>query len=174
MVTFNRPRRSNRFERHPRRAVTLLEVLVVIFIMGIGLLALLTLFPLGALSLAQSVNDDRAGAIAIRAQALHGAGADLLERTNEFIADSLISGPDCQRTAALTGEYQELAREAKGIEADLLKLQQALKLTPKAQRQIDQLLVQIRAIQRTLRSLAAILSLLDCSNGQPPGDVQSP
>ena len=171
MVTFNGSRRSNRFHRHPRRAVTLLEVLVVIFIMGVGLLVLLTLFPLGALSLARSVKDDRADAIALRAQALNDAGADLLERTNEFITDSLTSGVDCQRTAALKAEYQELADEAKSIEADLLKLQQALKPTPKAQKQIDQLLVQIRAIQRTLRALAAILSLLDCSNGQTPDDM---
>ena len=49
---------------HRRNAVTLVEVLVAIFIMGIGLMALLTLFPLGALSMAKAVRDDRAAAIA--------------------------------------------------------------------------------------------------------------
>src|SRR6266478_2561766 len=44
-----------------RPATTLVEVLVAIFVMGIGLLALLTLFPLGALSMAQAIKDDRAG-----------------------------------------------------------------------------------------------------------------
>src|SRR5947209_185623 len=44
-----------------RRGVTLTEVLVAIFIMGIGLLALLVLFPLGALTMAQAVKDDRTG-----------------------------------------------------------------------------------------------------------------
>ncbi len=45
----------------PRRsAVTLVEVLVAIFIMAIGLLALLTLFPLGMLRMAQAIRDDRA------------------------------------------------------------------------------------------------------------------
>jgi hypothetical protein len=42
-----------------RSGTTLIEVLVSIFVMGIGLLALLTLFPLGALSMAQAIRDDR-------------------------------------------------------------------------------------------------------------------
>src|SRR5262245_42381387 len=46
-----------------RRGVTLLEVLTAIFIMGVGLLAILTLFPLGALSMAEAVRSDRAAAI---------------------------------------------------------------------------------------------------------------
>src|SRR5262245_40260831 len=41
--------------------VTLIEVLVAIFITGVGLLALLVLFPLGASEMAQSVRDDRTG-----------------------------------------------------------------------------------------------------------------
>jgi hypothetical protein len=39
----------------------LTEVLVAIFVMAIGLLALLTLFPIGALSMAQAIRDDRTG-----------------------------------------------------------------------------------------------------------------
>jgi len=46
-----------------RPGVTLVEVLVAIMITGIGLLALLTLFPLGALEMAQSFKDDRCGHI---------------------------------------------------------------------------------------------------------------
>jgi prepilin-type N-terminal cleavage/methylation domain-containing protein len=42
-----------------RAGVTLIEVLIAIFIMAIGLLALLTLFPMGALSMAQALRDDR-------------------------------------------------------------------------------------------------------------------
>jgi prepilin-type N-terminal cleavage/methylation domain-containing protein len=41
--------------------VTLIEVLAAIFIMGVGLLAMLTLFPVGALSMRRSINEDRAG-----------------------------------------------------------------------------------------------------------------
>jgi hypothetical protein len=42
-----------------RSGATLTEVLVAIFVMAIGLLALLTLFPLGALSMAQAIKDNR-------------------------------------------------------------------------------------------------------------------
>jgi hypothetical protein len=41
--------------------VTLIEVLATISVTGVGLLALLTLFPTGALEMAQAVKDDRAG-----------------------------------------------------------------------------------------------------------------
>jgi prepilin-type N-terminal cleavage/methylation domain-containing protein len=42
-----------------RPGVTLLEVLIAIFIMGIGLLALLALFPLGAATMTQAMRDAR-------------------------------------------------------------------------------------------------------------------
>lgn len=44
-----------------RPGVTLMEVLVAIMIVGVGLLALLTLFPLGALEMARSVQNDKMG-----------------------------------------------------------------------------------------------------------------
>lgn len=53
-----------------RSAATLLEVLVAIFIMGIGLIALLVLFPLGALTMAQAIQRDRAAHAAISASAI--------------------------------------------------------------------------------------------------------
>lgn len=43
-----------------RAGATLIEVLVAIFLMGIGMLALLTLFPIGVLRMAQAINDERA------------------------------------------------------------------------------------------------------------------
>lgn len=43
-----------------RSGITLVEVLVAIFIMGVGLLAILVLFPVGALKMAQAIRDDRA------------------------------------------------------------------------------------------------------------------
>lgn len=46
--------------RHNRRSgVTLMEVLIAIMIMGVGMLAILALFPLGALSMARAIRDDR-------------------------------------------------------------------------------------------------------------------
>jgi hypothetical protein len=54
----------------PRAGLTLVEVLAAIFLMGIGLLALLTLFPLGALNMARAVRDDRAANAGANAAAL--------------------------------------------------------------------------------------------------------
>jgi hypothetical protein len=53
-----------------RDATTLVEVLVAIFVMALGLLTLLTLFPLGALSMAQAIRDDRTAQAAANAAAI--------------------------------------------------------------------------------------------------------
>jgi hypothetical protein len=52
-----------------RAGVTLIEVLVSLFVVALGLLALLTLFPLGALSMAQALKDDRVAQAAANAAA---------------------------------------------------------------------------------------------------------
>jgi type II secretory pathway pseudopilin PulG len=51
-----------------RPAVTLIEVLVAMFIMAIGMLALLVLFPLGALTMGQALKDDRCASAAFMAE----------------------------------------------------------------------------------------------------------
>ncbi len=53
-----------------RKGVTLIEVLAAIFIAGVGLLALMTLFPLGAISMGQAIKDDRCGHIRESAAAI--------------------------------------------------------------------------------------------------------
>jgi hypothetical protein len=53
-----------------RPAATLMEVLVSIFIMGIGLLAILALFPLGAFRMAQAIQDDRAAHLGLNGLAV--------------------------------------------------------------------------------------------------------
>jgi prepilin-type N-terminal cleavage/methylation domain-containing protein len=53
-----------------RSGTTLTEVLVAIFIMAIGLMAVMTLFPVGALSMAQALRDDRAAQAAQNAAAV--------------------------------------------------------------------------------------------------------
>jgi prepilin-type N-terminal cleavage/methylation domain-containing protein len=50
-----------------RRGVTLIEVLAAIFIMGVGLLAILVLFPVGALSMARSLREHQAAVAAATA-----------------------------------------------------------------------------------------------------------
>jgi prepilin-type N-terminal cleavage/methylation domain-containing protein len=59
-----------------RPGVTLVEVLVALFIMAIGMLALLVLFPLGALSMGQALKDDRCTTAAALAEN-HAIAQDL-------------------------------------------------------------------------------------------------
>jgi hypothetical protein len=73
-----------------RSGATLIEVLTAIFVMGIGLLALLALFPLGALSMAQAIKDSRT------AHAAHNALALLEART-------------LHRDGSVTGRYSNPA-----------------------------------------------------------------
>jgi len=53
-----------------RRGITLTEVLVAIFVTGMGLMALMTLFPLGALNMSLAIKDDRASHAAANASAM--------------------------------------------------------------------------------------------------------
>src|SRR6516225_10240407 len=53
-----------------RTGATLVEVLVAIFVMGIGLIAVLALFPLGVIRMAQAIQDGRTGNIALNAEAI--------------------------------------------------------------------------------------------------------
>ena len=61
---------SGRMGLENRGGTTLVEVLVAIFVMAIGLLTLLTLFPLGALNMAQAIQDDRTAHAAKNAEAI--------------------------------------------------------------------------------------------------------
>jgi hypothetical protein len=51
-----------------RPAVTLMEVMIAMFIMAIGMLSLLALFPVGAVSMAQALKDDRCASTAAMAE----------------------------------------------------------------------------------------------------------
>lgn len=53
-----------------RAGLTLVEVLVAMFIMSIGLLAIMTLFPLGLMNYGQAMQDDRVGQAASNAAAI--------------------------------------------------------------------------------------------------------
>lgn len=53
--------------RTSRPGLTLTEALVALFVMALGLLSLLTLFPLGAFQMAQALKDDRTAQTAIQA-----------------------------------------------------------------------------------------------------------
>lgn len=53
-----------------RSGATLVEVLVTIFVMALGLIALLTLFPIGALRMAEAIKDSRTAQAAANANAI--------------------------------------------------------------------------------------------------------
>lgn len=145
---------------HRRAGVTLVEVLVAIFITGVGLLALLTLFPLGALDLAQAVKDDRTARIADDAERMSDAGEELLARTRLFVMVSLVTGVDVKTAADLRVDYEALAEEAAAIEAQLLQFRPSAQ-TPKVTRKVDRLLKEIRAIKRSFGTLASLLRRLE-------------
>lgn len=146
----------------PRRAgVTLLEVLVAIFIAGVGLLALLTLFPVGALNMARAIQDDRAGAVVADAEAFSRTGVELVARTRQFVVVSLVNGAaDPKSVAALRDDYADLLTEAAELESRIAELRQVAK-TPRAKRAVDRLLALLRAIKAGLGAGDELLELLE-------------
>jgi prepilin-type N-terminal cleavage/methylation domain-containing protein len=140
--------------------ITLIEVLVAIFVMGIGLLALLTLFPLGALEMAQAIKDERTGVVAANAVALSEAGKDLVSRTFDFVIASLSNGSaDLQVVAQLSEAYDDLAVQAGHLEVELEELQ-SLFPPPIVQRHVTPLLAQVRSIKQRAGTLVKLLSLV--------------
>ncbi|MBM4068864.1 MAG: prepilin-type N-terminal cleavage/methylation domain-containing protein [Planctomycetes bacterium] len=71
--------------RQARSGMTLIEVLVAIFVMGIGLIALLALFPIGVLRMAQAIQDGRTGHIAKNADAVAAAKGARTDAQLNFI-----------------------------------------------------------------------------------------
>jgi Tfp pilus assembly protein PilV len=150
------------------RGVTLLEVLVAIFVNGVGLLALLTLFPLGALEMAAAIKDDRAGVIAAEAARFSQAGEKVVLDTVDFAHESWLTGAvDPQRARALADELDQLTAQALAIELQIDDLESALP-SPQVQRYTAPLETEIRAIARRIRR---IVRLIDLGLGQPnPSD----
>ena len=146
--------------RDSQAGATLVEVLAAIFIMGLGLLALLTLFPLGALHMAQEIKDDRTGAVAADAAALSEAGQALLLDTGHFVEDSIAQGSvDPVAAAGLRGKYELLKDEADDLEVRLEALRSMFPhqlIEP----HVGPLLGQIHAIKARLKAVIQLLSLL--------------
>ena len=93
--------------------VTLVELLAALMAAGIGLLAILVIFPLGALQLARALKDDRTAAVAAQARDLSETGEALLTRTMGFVQVSMAKGTaDPDETSKLREDYEQLARES--------------------------------------------------------------
>lgn len=150
-----------RSDRMPRRGVTLVEVLVAIFVMGIGLLALLTLFPVGALELAQAINDDRAGKVASDAAIFSEESKKVLEQTRSFVTKTLLTRKvDSNAAEFLRSECQKLSLRAEDLETRLRALRPLI-TEPPTHRLLDSLLVQINAIRQSFDSLTCLLRILE-------------
>jgi hypothetical protein len=152
-----------------RAGITLIEVLFAIFITGIGLLALLVLFPLGVMDLARAIQDDRADKLANDAAVLTDDGRALLERTEDFISDSLANGSaDPQEAAALRMAYEDFDDQAADLQAGLKELK-PLAQTPRVRKQLSLSLSQIKAIRAGAKTMVQLLELLEDSNSSSYG-----
>lgn len=108
-----------------RSGITLVEVLVAIFIMGVGLLAILTLFPVGLLNCRQALRDDRI------VQAASNASSIAIARNIRH--DPLVEGQFSQGNSLVyvDGFYSSLSNQlATGIPRTSITLQNKL-LFPK-------------------------------------------
>src|SRR6185295_17933975 len=124
------------------------------------LLALLTLFPVGALEMAKAIKDDRAGEAAADAVALSDAGQDLLARTRAFVLVSAQNGStDPKIVASLRADYGDLSVQAAELETELRDVR-PLATNPKARLLVDRLLLQIQSIKLSLDALGRLLQLL--------------
>jgi prepilin-type N-terminal cleavage/methylation domain-containing protein len=142
------------------RGVTLLEVLVAIFITGVGLLALLVLFPLGVLNLAQAIKDDRASALAADSAMLSRDGTELLSQTRDFIEDALLAGKaDPQTVSALRLGYEQLEARAAELRRRLRELE-PLAQRPRVRVQLLASLANVQAIETSAAKIATLLESL--------------
>jgi uncharacterized membrane protein len=147
--------------RAPEVGTALVEVLIAILIMGIGLLALLTLFPLGAIEMAQAIRDDRTAAVAADAVALGEAGEELVTRTMDFVKVSLAQGSaDAHMAAQLREDYERLADQTEGLDLRLQELQQAFP-RDEIQPYLGPLLAQLRSIKWRIVAVVHLLSLVE-------------
>jgi hypothetical protein len=135
-------------------------VLAAIFIMGVGLLALLVLFPLGALEMAQVIKDDRAAQAAAAAVDLSERGEEILARTRDFVLVSFANGSaDPKLVVALQADYSDLGQRSAEVEAQLRSVR-PIAPNPRARLLVDRLLLQIRSIKLAIGTVHQLLQLL--------------
>jgi len=147
-------------QRAPQAGTALVEVLIAIYVTGIGLLALLTLFPLGALEMAEAIQDDRTAAVAANARVVSQSGEELVSRTAAFVEASLFNGSvDPDAAAQLREAYERFALEVEDLQIQVEELQQAYP-SEDIQRYLGPLLAQIRSTRLRISRLVQLLSIL--------------
>jgi hypothetical protein len=141
--------------------VTLVEVLVAIFVTGVGLLSMLALFPLGALEMARAIKSDRTALVAAHAVDLGDTGQELVSHTIAFAQISLASGSaDRDEATKLRERYEQLAHESVQMELELVNLQYELPNLP-VRTFTSPLVTQIRSIEQRLARMIQLLAMLE-------------
>jgi hypothetical protein len=99
-----------------RPALTLMETLVAIFIMAIGMLALLTLFPLGALRMEQAIKDERTAQAAVQAIEF----AKMLDLANDPMVRYALTDPNAPVSGGYSPGSGAVAGPSKAVLVDPL------------------------------------------------------
>jgi hypothetical protein len=165
-VAMERPHSSDELRKPPALApdagVILILVLGLLSLLAVvGLTFVMTLFPLGALQMAEDVQDDRTAAIAGEATIFSRDGLELSCRTRDFVLVSLANGSADPDTAGqLRQEYETLALRATDLEARLEELRQVFP-PHQIQRHAGPLLAQIRLIELRVSFTIQLLSLIE-------------
>jgi prepilin-type N-terminal cleavage/methylation domain-containing protein len=157
------------------QGVTLLEVLVAIFITGVGLLALLTLFPLGLVDLAQAIKDDRQSQLHDVADKLVGAAARL-ETSTQQVRGAYATW--LQQQHAPVEQVQAISKTFTSLDDELASISEEVrsrlpsltgadrKLATRVLHLIRNGRSTIRALQQNLRLIRIFQQLLDSVEGQ--------
>lgn len=142
-----------------KAGITLLEVLIVLFITGVGLLSLVALFPTALQNMSQAVQDNRSGHVQQSATALAASVSDASAGVSEFV-DQLQTGKFDAGVLpplleALSADEQEAARLAGEVQAQIQQAQD-----PGERASLHEDLAAIRFIQHLLHRANQRLALI--------------
>jgi prepilin-type N-terminal cleavage/methylation domain-containing protein len=161
--------RSYRKSRPRRSGVTLLEVLIAIFILGVGLVSLATLFPIGLTRLANAARNSRSALLRPIADDIVKVRDDVAASTNDALAD-LLQGD----TAQADGHAKQFAVHEAQLAALIQKIRQVRPnlQDPKDRLLADRALRELARWQRTVREVKesfAVLAEWERQKSNPPG-----
>lgn len=145
--------------RRDAAGITLLEVLVALFVAGVGLLSLLALFPTALQNMSQAVQDNRSGHVQQSAATLADSVSDTTAGISDFVAQLETGKFDAgllpPLLEALGAEEEEAARLAAEVQA---QAQLAVDVGERASLHED--LAAIRFLQHLLHSTSQRLALI--------------
>jgi prepilin-type N-terminal cleavage/methylation domain-containing protein len=150
--------RSHRTTRPRRRGVTLLEVLIAILILGVGLISLATLFPIGMARLANAARNSRSALLRPIADDIEQVRDDVLASTNDALADFLQgdtsqSEAHCKQFAIHDAQLTALIQKFQQVQPNLQDEKDRL-LAERAIRELKRWRQTVREVKESFRILA--------------------